>query len=355
MKKTLLYILWLVSFCLVLVWNHAQAATCWGWWQCPWWYSLTWDTEPDGTPNCIENVCTRTGWSSPFIPVVITNWGWRPDYTIDPRVPSSVTLTADIDCTYTPSGNITYQLDTSDNVNCWTVLGWAPTCTAWDIDLWSYPNLSCTAAYNITVSSWTITATDGYLYTWNPWNNTYDPVPVCLNQNATCPSCQTEPPVVCDINDPGLAWICYIPDYYWTTLNVANWLVWVNTPSPAYPLDVDGTVRAGGLYLLSDMRIKTSISKIDQSLEKIRAINWYSFTWKDTGKADLWVLAQEIEKVFADAVATDKNWRKSVQYAALIAPILEALDELSTQIDSMATEKYKAQSNRLDAIEMRIK
>jgi hypothetical protein len=49
--------------------------------------------------------------------------------------------------------------------------------------------------------------------------------------------------------------------------------VGVNTLTPAYPLDVDGTIRAGSLLALSDARLKTSIEKIDSALEKISDIN----------------------------------------------------------------------------------
>ena len=65
-------------------------------------------------------------------------------------------------------------------------------------------------------------------------------------------------------------------------MHIANGMVGINTDTPSYALDVDGTIRAGGVYTLSDARLKTSIEKIDGALEKIRQITGYTFTWKDS-------------------------------------------------------------------------
>jgi trimeric autotransporter adhesin len=152
-----------------------------------------------------------------------------------------------------------------------------------------------------------------------------------------------------------MAGICYIPGGFGTIMHVTNGMVGINTDTPSYPLDVDGSIRAGGIYTLSDARLKSSIEKIDTALEKIRAINGYSFTWKKDGKPDLGLLAQEVEKIFADAVKTDIDGKKAVQYTALIAPIIEAIHELNTQIDALYSEKYNAQVQRLEALEKVIK
>ncbi len=64
-------------------------------------------------------------------------------------------------------------------------------------------------------------------------------------------------------------------------MHVTNGMVGIYTDTPSYPLDVDGTIRAAGVYTLSDARFKDSIEKIDSALEKIRQLNGYSFTWKN--------------------------------------------------------------------------
>ena len=178
-----------------------------------------------------------------------------------------------------------------------------------------------------------------------------------VDVNIACSDCvtTTEAPAVCDINDPLMAWVCYIPGGFGTTMIVTNGMVGINTTNPGYALDIDGTIRAAEVLTLSDARLKSSIEKIDGALEKIRAINWYAFTWKDSWEPDLWVLAQEIEKVFADAVSTDVNGKKTVQYNALLAPVIEAIKELTTQIDALYNEKFDNQVKRIEAIEKAVK
>ena len=214
--------------------------------------------------------------------------------------------------------------------------------------------------WSLPVDSWSVLMASGVLSVtgemdvWNYPTDVYVLDSVVWLCGGSC-SVITEAPVVCDLNDPLMAWICYLPGWFGTTLLVSNGMVGINTVAPEYALDVDSTLRAGQVLTLSDVRLKSSIEKIDNALEKIRAINWYAFTWKDSGKPDLWVLAQEIEKVFADAVNTDKNGKKSVQYNSLIAPIIEAIHELNTTIDTLYNEKFDNQVKRIEAIENSVK
>lgn len=68
---------------------------------------------------------------------------------------------------------------------------------------------------------------------------------------------------------------------------------------------VNWVARGTSILNYSDIKLKTNIQKIDSALEKVTKLNGYRFTWKDSGQPDFGVLAQEVEKVFADAVSTD--------------------------------------------------
>jgi prophage maintenance system killer protein len=50
------------------------------------------------------------------------------------------------------------------------------------------------------------------------------------------------------------------------------------------------------------MRLKKDIKKISSPLEKILQLNGYTFNWKKDGRADMGVIAQEVEKVFPNIV-----------------------------------------------------
>lgn len=113
------------------------------------------------------------------------------------------------------------------------------------------------------------------------------------------------------------------------------------TTSPAYTLDVNGDARAtGAVTAWSDVRTKKNIKVIPDSLQKILQIRGVTFDWrldefpdkrfKQT--RDMGVIAQEIEKVFPEVVQTDKDSYKSVGYAQLVAPLIEAVKALYYKI-----------------------
>lgn len=169
-----------------------------------------------------------------------------------------------------------------------------------------------------------------------------------------CSDIIKETPIMCNTNDPSLAWVCYTPTISAATFIVTNNKVGINTMDPEYNLDVNGTMRAAQVLVLSDERAKEHIEKIENALEKIRAINGYEFTWKNNWNPDMWVLAQEIEKVFAEAVRTDKNGIKTVQYNSLIAPIIQAINELNSMIDTQL-EKANKQADHITTLEQKVK
>ncbi|HCY20838.1 TPA: hypothetical protein DIC40_03135 [Patescibacteria group bacterium] len=58
------------------------------------------------------------------------------------------------------------------------------------------------------------------------------------------------------------------------------------------------------------------------------------------------MVAQEVEKVFPEAVKADAKGLKSVEYGNLVAPIIEAIKELYT--------KYLDQQTQISELEQRI-
>jgi chaperonin cofactor prefoldin len=120
------------------------------------------------------------------------------------------------------------------------------------------------------------------------------------------------------------------------------------------------TILAGGYYYSSDITLKKDIKSLDNALSKINQLNGYSFSWKSNDQKDIWVIAQEVEKVFPEIVHTNEAGIKSVEYGNLVAPIIEAIKELSLKIDSLSTKvqtlfaKYVDQEARINALETRL-
>jgi hypothetical protein len=108
----------------------------------------------------------------------------------------------------------------------------------------------------------------------------------------------------------------------------------------------------------SDQRWKKDIKTLDNSLSKIAALRGVSYQWRQdefpdknfSKGAQIGVIAQEIEQIFPELVSEDDQGYKSVSYASLVAPLIEAVKALKQQNESQqaAIDDLAA---RLDALE----
>lgn len=95
----------------------------------------------------------------------------------------------------------------------------------------------------------------------------------------------------------------------------------------------NGTVSATAFMYISDARLKEHVREISSPLERVLKLHGVTYDWKDrsrtTNRVDqVGLLAQDVEKVFPEAVNVHpESGIKSVGYANLIAPIIEALKE----------------------------
>jgi trimeric autotransporter adhesin len=121
-----------------------------------------------------------------------------------------------------------------------------------------------------------------------------------------------------------------------------------NTTPAAYSAKIDGAtnqwsfsqaITVSTTNYASDASLKKDIGIIPDALSKVLDLKGVSFKWKDTGRADLGLIAQDVEKVFPQIVATDKSTGlKSVEYANIVAPLIEAMKEQQQQIDELKKE-----------------
>ena len=118
-------------------------------------------------------------------------------------------------------------------------------------------------------------------------------------------------------------------DWSATALNVAGGF---NATGDAA---ITGSMTALYYSHTSDIRLKTEIHPVRHALEKLLSIRGVEFEWKKDGRGDMGVIAQNVEKVFPNLVQTHPDGFKSVEYDALIAPVIEALRELKTDNDKL--------------------
>lgn len=114
----------------------------------------------------------------------------------------------------------------------------------------------------------------------------------------------------------------------------------IGTITPSESLHVIGNILTSGTVTqASDRRLKKDIRPIENALDKIGMIEGVSYEWKENQKhhqgRELGVIAQDVEKVFPEAVRTDKSGLKAVSYSALVSPLINAVKELKAENDML--------------------
>ena len=103
-------------------------------------------------------------------------------------------------------------------------------------------------------------------------------------------------------------------------------------------LTASGNITATAFVYSSDKSLKENIKTIDNALEKIKALEGVTFTWQESGEAEIGLIAQDVEKVVPDLVVTGKNDLKAVKYGNIVALLIEAIKEQQIQIDTLSNE-----------------
>jgi hypothetical protein len=96
-----------------------------------------------------------------------------------------------------------------------------------------------------------------------------------------------------------------------------------------------GSIYAGAFIYSSDESLKANVTLLNNALEKVKQLEGVSFNWKNTGRADIGLIAQDVEKVIPEIVHTNEEGLKSVEYGNLVAILIEAVKEQQEEIDSL--------------------
>ncbi len=101
-------------------------------------------------------------------------------------------------------------------------------------------------------------------------------------------------------------------------------------------------------FYSSDKSLKENIKNIEDPLEKVSQINGVTFDWTEdyikqhggedkyfVRKNDVGVIAQEIEKVLPQVVATREDGIKAVKYDRIVALLIESVKELKKEIEEL--------------------
>lgn len=117
------------------------------------------------------------------------------------------------------------------------------------------------------------------------------------------------------------------------------------------PSGTTGEIRATNeitAYFSSDRNLKENIVPIENALGKLRQLTGVMFDWTDeevgrrggedgyfVRKHDTGVIAQDVEQVLPEVVATRDDGYKAVRYEKMAGLIIQAINELADQVDEI--------------------
>jgi len=99
------------------------------------------------------------------------------------------------------------------------------------------------------------------------------------------------------------------------------------------------TVEAADFNSTSDENLKSNIETVQNPLDTLHQLRGVTFDWKTTNKPSVGVIAQEIEQVLPQLV--NEGEHKSVNYNGLIGVLIEAVKELSAEVEDLKSQLNK--------------
>jgi hypothetical protein len=113
-------------------------------------------------------------------------------------------------------------------------------------------------------------------------------------------------------------------------------------------------------YYTSDERLKDRIQPIESALQKVLSLRGVEYDWNDkqdiyeVGSHDYSVIAQDVETIFPELVREQANGFKGVKIEKLIAPMIEAMREMSEELRKLKTQVLELQED-LDEVNEELK
>ena len=111
----------------------------------------------------------------------------------------------------------------------------------------------------------------------------------------------------------------------------------------------------------SDGRLKKDIKPLSHALDSILQLQGKTYRWKEdttfANKADIGLIAQDVEKVFPELVAEDEQGYKAIAYSKLTTVLIEAIKEQQGQITTLEKENTQLKAfmaEQMDALLARV-
>ena len=105
-------------------------------------------------------------------------------------------------------------------------------------------------------------------------------------------------------------------------------------------LTVTGLIQAGGDLIAfqnlvpSDSRLKSDVEPLTDSLAKINQMQGVRYTFDPSGKKQIGLIAQDVEKIIPEVVSIQNDYY-TMSYPNLVAVLIEAVKELSSKVEDL--------------------
>jgi len=124
------------------------------------------------------------------------------------------------------------------------------------------------------------------------------------------------------------------------SLDGAN--VGIGSTTPAYKLDVTGTIRAtGDVIAYSDARVKENVVTLENSLELVQKLRGVEYNKIGETDKKIGVIAQEVLEVVPQVVQQDQDGNYSVAYGNMAGLFIEAIKQQQTYIQALEARIQK--------------
>ena len=95
------------------------------------------------------------------------------------------------------------------------------------------------------------------------------------------------------------------------------------------------TITASSFNSTSSLRYKQNVQPLSNALDIIEKLQGVTFDWKDTGKSDIGLIAEQVNEVLPQFVLKDEDGiPQAVDYGKLTSVLIEAVKELALIVSS---------------------
>jgi hypothetical protein len=95
----------------------------------------------------------------------------------------------------------------------------------------------------------------------------------------------------------------------------------------------------------SDKSLKENIKPINNALDKVKNLKGVTFKWKEAGltnlKEDIGFIAQDVQEVLPELVRENEDGKLSLRDKGIIPMLVEAVKELSAEVESLKKQLNK--------------